>query len=72
MKTNMGSADRVIRTLVAIIIVVLYYTGVFSGTISIVLLVLAGIFMVTSIIGVCPLYMPLGLSTVKRKIPGRR
>ncbi len=67
MKKNIGKADQVIRVLVAIAIGVLYFMNLISGTIAIVLLVLAGIFIVTSIVGICPLYLPFGLSTCKKK-----
>jgi hypothetical protein len=68
MKVNMGAADRVIRILVAAVIVLLYFTEVISGTFGIILLVLAGIFVVTSIVGFCPLYALFGFSTCPRKI----
>lgn len=67
MKKNMGSADRVIRLLIAAVIGVLYYTGTVSGTLGIVLLVLAGVFVLTSFISFCPLYAPFGLSTCKMR-----
>ncbi len=59
----MGSADRIIRVIVAAIIAALYFTNVVSGTLGIVLLVLAAIFLLTSVIRFCPLYYPFGLST---------
>lgn len=59
----MGSVDKVIRILVAIAIAALYYTNVISGTVAIVLLILAGIFILTSFISFCPLYLPFGIST---------
>lgn len=65
MKKNMGNIDRTVRTLIAIVIGILYFTGVISGTAAIILGVLAIIFLLTSLIGTCPLYMPLGLSTRK-------
>ncbi len=64
MKKNMGSGDKVIRILVAIIIVGLYYANIISGTVAIVLLILAGIFILTSFISFCPLYLPFGISTI--------
>ena len=67
MKNNMGSTDKVIRIVLAIIVVALYFTGVISGTLGIILLVLAGIFVLTSLISFCPLYAPFGLSTCKVK-----
>jgi len=63
MKKNMGSADRIIRVLLAIVVGVLYFTGTISGTVGIILLVLAGVFVVTSLISFCPLYAPFGLRT---------
>ncbi|MDM9630966.1 YgaP family membrane protein [Robiginitalea aurantiaca] len=67
MKKNMGNADRVIRLIIAAVIGVLYYTGTISGTLGIVLLVLAGVFVLTSFISFCPLYAPFGLSTCPAK-----
>jgi hypothetical protein len=66
MKKNMGSIDQVIRILIAIVIGVLYYTETISGTLALVLAALAGIFVLTSLIGFCPLYLPFGLSTRKK------
>jgi hypothetical protein len=67
MKQNMGTVDKVIRTLVAAVVVILYFTHVISGTLAIVLLILAGIFVVTSFLGFCPLYLPFGLNTGKKE-----
>jgi hypothetical protein len=67
MKTNMGNTDKVIRILVAVAILVLYFTNQISGTIAIVGLVLSVVFMLTSLIGFCPLYLPFGLSTKKKE-----
>lgn len=67
MKKNMGMADRIIRFLIAAVIVVLYLTNVISGTLAIVLLVLAAIFVLTSFISFCPLYLPFGISTCPSK-----
>lgn len=65
MKLNMGTVDRVIRALVAAVVAVLYFTHQITGTAAIILGVLAGVFLLTSLIGFCPLYLPLGLSTRK-------
>lgn len=65
MKKNMGSADRIIRILLAAIVAVLYFTGTVSGTLGIVLLVLAGVFVLTSFVSFCPLYAPFGISSCK-------
>ena len=67
MKKNMGTADRIIRVIIAAIIAVLYFTGIIPGTLGVILLVLAGIFVLTSLISFCPLYAPFGLSTCKNK-----
>lgn len=67
MKKNMGTADKVIRVLVALVIAVLVYAEVLTGTLAIVLLVLAGIFVLTSLLGFCPLYLPFGISTCKKE-----
>ncbi len=66
MKPNMGTADKVVRILLAIVIVSLYFTNIISGTLAIVLLVLAGIVILTSFISFCPLYLPFGISTRKK------
>ncbi|MEP0132359.1 MAG: DUF2892 domain-containing protein [Eudoraea sp.] len=67
MKKNMGSTDRVIRFIVAAIFFVLYFTGTVTGTWGIVLLVVAGVFILTSLVSFCPLYAPFGLSTCPKK-----
>lgn len=67
MKKNMGLVDRIIRVLLAVIVVVLYFTNVITGTLAIILLILAGIFILTSLISFCPLYLPLGIKTFKKK-----
>jgi hypothetical protein len=67
MKKNVGSADKVVRILAAVLIAVLYFTNQISGTVAIVLLVVAGIFIVTSFMSFCPLYYPFGISTTKKE-----
>ncbi|RLD20840.1 MAG: DUF2892 domain-containing protein [Bacteroidetes bacterium] len=67
MKKNMGSTDKIIRVLIAAVLAVLYFTGTISGTIAIVALVLAGVFVLTSMVSFCPLYAPFGLNTCKNK-----
>ena len=67
MKKNMGSTDKILRSLAAIIALVLYLTGTISGTIGVILVVVAVIFVLTSLVGFCPLYAPLGISTCKTK-----
>ena len=65
MKKNMGSSDRIIRTVTALVIAVLYFTNVISGTVAIVLAVLGGVFILTSIVSFCPLYAIFGIKTCK-------
>ena len=67
MKKNMGTIDKVIRILVAVVVAVLYFTHVVSGTLGIILLVLAGVFVLTSLISFCPLYLPFGINTGKKE-----
>ena len=67
MKKNIGTSDRVFRILAAIAIIVLYAIGAIGGVLATVLLVVAGIFILTSFIGVCPLYLPFGISTCKKE-----
>ncbi len=67
MKKNMGNMDKVIRVLIALVVGVLVFAEVLTGTLAIVLLVLAGVFVLTSLIGTCPLYLPFGASTCKNE-----
>jgi fatty acid desaturase len=60
MKKNMGGADRIIRVIFAVIIAVLYFTGVITGTLGLILLIVAAIFILTGLIGFCPLYLLFG------------
>ncbi len=66
MKKNMGMADRIIRILAAVAIAILYFTHQISGTLAIILLAVAGIFILTSFISFCPLYLPFGIRTNKK------
>lgn len=66
MKKNMGTVDRIIRLILAIVVAVLYFTGQISGIAAIILGILALIFVVTSAIGFCPLYVPFKISTLKK------
>jgi amino acid transporter len=66
MKKNMGTIDRLIRLIVVVVIGALYYTGQVSGLLATILGIVAVAFLVTSILGWCPGYLPFGLSTRKR------
>lgn len=65
MKKNMGSADRIIRVIIGLVIATLYFMEIISGTLAIILGVVAAIFILTSLVSFCPLYLPFGLSTCK-------
>ncbi len=67
MKKNMGSTDRLLRVVIALGIIGLSLAGILSGALAIVLLVLSAVFLITAIIGFCPLYAPLGISTCRVK-----
>ncbi len=66
MTQNMGTVDRVIRIAAAVGVAILYATGVISGTLGVVLGVLAAVFLVTGLVGVCPLYILFKISTRKK------
>jgi len=66
MKKNMGLADRIIRSILAITFAALYFTDVISGTWGIILMILATVFLLTGLISFCPLYAPFGIRTCKR------
>ncbi len=63
MKHNMGKADRIARVLLAAIMAILYFSGTVTGTLGIIFLLVAAIFLLTSLIGFCPLYTLFGFST---------
>ena len=67
MKKNMGSADKAVRLLVAVLVLVLALTKVITGTLAIVLLILAAVFVLTSVVSFCPLYTLFGINTCKKK-----
>jgi hypothetical protein len=66
MKANMGNSDRIIRSLLAML--TLYLTGVITGTVGVILVVVSVVFLLTSVVSFCPLYAPFGLSTCKPKL----
>ncbi|MBK9109303.1 MAG: DUF2892 domain-containing protein [Saprospiraceae bacterium] len=67
MKKNMGNVDRLIRTGIAILIVALYMTNQISGLAASVALILGAVFLLTSYLKFCPLYLPFGISTLKEE-----
>ncbi|MBL7840083.1 MAG: DUF2892 domain-containing protein [Cyclobacteriaceae bacterium] len=72
MKKNMGTADRVIRTILALAMIALYATGTITGTLGIILIVASVIFLLTSLISFCPLYLPFGLNTLRKKLTDKK
>ncbi len=67
MKKNMGTIDKVLRILAAVVMLVLYFTGVITGALGIFLIVLSVVFVITSLISFCPLYVPFGWNTGKKE-----
>ena len=67
MKKNMGSTDRIIRVILAIVFALLYFTNTVTGTLGLVLVILGGVFLLTALVSFCPLYAPFGISTCKTK-----
>jgi hypothetical protein len=63
----MGGTDRLLRLIVAAVVVALYFFGVIEGTLGFVLLILSAIFVLTSFVSFCPLYTPFGINTCKTK-----
>ena len=67
MKKNMSNADKGIRTLIAVVIAVLYYMDVIEGTLAYILMAVAIVFLITSLVNFCPLYRVFCISTCKIK-----
>ena len=67
MKKNMGTTDKSIRIVIALVIAALYYFNVIEGTLAYVLMALALIFLLTSFLSFCPLYLPFGISTCNKE-----
>ena len=67
MKPNLGTFDRTMRLIAAALVIVLYFMNYISGTVAVVLLVIAAILILTSFISFCPLYFPFGFSTRKKE-----
>ncbi len=63
MKKNLGGTDKIMRLVVAVVIVILYFTEIIYGIFGIVMLVVAGILLLTSLVNFCPLYSLLGMNT---------
>lgn len=71
MKKNMGNADRIVRILIAAVLAGLYFGGILTGTLGLILVIVAGVFLLTSLVGVCPLYSLIGVNSCSRKATGQ-
>jgi uncharacterized integral membrane protein len=67
MQKNVGSLDRVIRILFAVVVALLYFTNQISGTLALILGILGIVLLATAVVGFCPIYWPLKLSTTKKQ-----
>lgn len=67
MKKNMGNIDRVLRIIIAAVLAYLYFGGIVPGTLGLVLVILGGVFVLTSLVSFCPLYTLVGLNTCPKK-----
>ncbi len=67
MKKNVGTIDRVIRLVVSVILAYLYFSDIVTGTLGIVVLIIAGVFTLTSLVGTCAIYALVGMSTASKK-----
>ena len=67
MKPNMGTADRIIRVLLAAVFAYLYFSGTVSGTLGLILVILGAVFVLTSLVSFCPLYTLVGINTCPAK-----
>jgi hypothetical protein len=70
MKQNVGGADRLVRLMVAAVFAYLYFSATVTGIVGLVLVILAGVFFLTSLIGYCPLYSIFGINTCPSKRQG--
>jgi hypothetical protein len=67
MKKNVGTIDKVIRIIIAVVVAALYISHVISGSLAIILLIVAGILVATSLVSICPIWLALGVSTRKKE-----
>lgn len=67
MGKNMGTIDKTIRIIIGFVIFGLYFANIITGTLGIILIILAGVFLLTSVFSYCPLYVPFGIKTCKKK-----
>lgn len=72
MKKNMGHIDRIIRLVIAVVFAGLYFSGSITGTLGLVLVALSVVFVATVLMGNCPLYVPFGISTLRKKVASKQ
>ena len=63
----MGKADKIVRVLIAVLFTVLFLNQVVTGVMGVILVILAGVFLLTSVVGTCPLYLPFKINTNHKK-----
>ena len=64
---NMGKADKIVRVLIAVLFSVLFLNHLVTGVMGVILVILAGVFLLTSVVGTCPLYLPFKINTNHKK-----
>jgi hypothetical protein len=64
---NMGKADKIVRVLIAVLFTFLFLNQVVTGIMGVILVILAGVFLLTSVVGTCPLYLPFKINTNHKK-----
>lgn len=64
---NMGKADKIVRVLIAVLFTVLFLNHVVTGVMGVILVLLSGVFLLTSVVGTCPLYLPFKINTNHKK-----
>jgi hypothetical protein len=69
MKKNLGTADRIIRVLAAVVVGVLVLTGALSGTMAWIFGILAIVLLLTGTAAFCPLYYSVKFSTLGKGNP---
>ena len=64
---NIGKSDKIVRVLIAVLFTVLFLNQVVTGVMGVILVILAGVFLLTSVVGTCPLYLPFKINTNHKK-----
>jgi len=64
---NIGKSDKIVRVLIAVLFTVLFLNQLITGIVGVILVILAGVFLLTSVVGTCPLYLPFKINTNHNK-----